>query len=99
MVYRPTGPGLHLPRRMECRVLSSTFKNEQAEIIALKHHHPETRLQYLVAIADRLSAAEREDNTNDADDVARIPLHSILASIQGIRNISVEYKPSYKNMF
>ena len=78
--------------------LSSTFKNEQAEIIALKHHHPETRLQYLVAIADRLSAAEREDNTNDADDVARIPLHSILASIQGIRNISVEYKPSYKKI-
>lgn len=78
--------------------LSTTFKNEQAEIIALKHHHPETRLQYLVAIADRLSAAEREDNLQQRIDVSRTPLQSILASIQGISDVSVDCKLSYKKL-
>lgn len=52
----------------------------------------------MVAIADRLSAAEREDNLQQRIDVSRTPLQSILASIQGIRDVSVDCKLSYKKL-
>ena len=41
--------------------LDKILKEGGAGTIALKHHNPESNLEYMVAVADKLSAAERED--------------------------------------
>lgn len=57
---------------------------ETAELIALRHHYPENYLEYLVAIADKLSASEREEETESTGrkDVSKEPLQAILSSVR-----------------
>lgn len=64
--------------------LKKYLKHETAELIALRHHHPENYLEYLVAVADKLSASEREEETEATGkkDVSREPLQSILSSVK-----------------
>ena len=71
--------------------IRTVLKMEAAATLALKHHHPETDLEYLIAIADKLSAMERDEEgpaSNGKANVAAEPLCSVLSSIRHIRDDS-----------
>lgn len=75
--------------------LKESLGLETAETTALRHHYPETYLEYIVAVADKLSASEREEETEPIGkkDVSKEPLEAILASI---RLSEGQNEPSYK---
>ena len=70
--------------------LRSAMADSLIESIALRHHRPESDLERLVTIADRLSAKERDDHSEEEKgkrrDVSDVGLHSVLASISGVRS-------------
>ncbi|MBO8169050.1 MAG: type III-A CRISPR-associated protein Cas10/Csm1 [Thermoanaerobacteraceae bacterium] len=79
--------------------LRTVLKDERTEIIALKHHAPEKKLELMVAIADKLSAAERDEEGPSFEgkvDVSSVPLYSVLSTVkhirQGVQDGTVGYK-------
>lgn len=78
--------------------LDKILKEGGAGTIALKHHNPESNLEYMVAVADKLSAAEREDwgTGEKLGRVSEEPLVAILSRIQNVRKVSDAPLEAYK---
>ncbi len=78
--------------------LDKILEEGGAGTIALKHHSPENDLEYMVAVADNLSAAERED-LGEGEKLGRVseePLAAILSRIQEVRELSKEPREAFK---
>lgn len=75
------------------------FKSDSIETLVLRHHHPETILDFIISIADKLSASERDRGQDEKEgrvNVAREPLISVLSSIKGIRQVDEVIETSFK---
>ncbi|MBT9131037.1 MAG: CRISPR-associated protein Cas10/Csm1 [candidate division WS2 bacterium] len=79
-------------------LLKNYIEDYEASKIAENHHNPRDPYEYIVAIADKLSAEEREDREDEQHvDPSTEPLISILSQVSNIRDgyskPQVHYQP------